>query len=205
MYNLFYSFHSCEIPWIFKNHLFYLFVSCGPSHRTNVISCLTVHDSDSSTASPLTPKPQNSHVGFQSSRLSKSMAVVAPSVKAQPVESSISAKIPLAVGKYHLFFFLFSVAWSTAIWCTFIKQILYFKLHWLFVLGLTQNYYMKPKRAAAATRQSSSSGERVPDPQQEPSRSQPLNLSQVTTSGNAASTVLKRCIFVLCICSITDF
>ncbi|XP_056092623.1 homeodomain-interacting protein kinase 1 isoform X1 [Rhinichthys klamathensis goyatoka] len=125
-------------------------VSCGPSHRTNVISCLTVHDSDSSTASPLTPKPQNSHVGFQPSRLSKSMAVVAPSVKAQPVESSISAKIPLAV-------------------------------------GLTQNYYMKPKRAAAATRQPSSSGERVTDPQQDPSRSQPLNLSQTTVSSQGPS------------------
>ncbi|XP_039519195.1 homeodomain-interacting protein kinase 1 isoform X4 [Pimephales promelas] len=125
-------------------------VSGGPSHRTNVISCLTVHDSDSSTASPLTPKPQNSHVGFQSSRLSKSMAVVAPSVKAQPVESSISAKIPLAV-------------------------------------GLTQNYYMKPKRAAAATRQPSSSGERVTDPQLDPSRSQPLNLSQTTVSSQGPS------------------
>ncbi|XP_067244723.1 homeodomain-interacting protein kinase 1 isoform X6 [Chanodichthys erythropterus] len=122
--------------------------SFGPSHRTNVISCLTVHDSDSSTASPLTPKPQNSHVGVQSSRLSKSLAVVAPSVKAQPVESSISAKIPPAV-------------------------------------GLTQNYYMKPKRAAvAATRQPSSSGESVTDPQQEPSRSQPLNLSQTTVSSS---------------------
>uniref|UniRef100_A0A8C1ZGJ7 non-specific serine/threonine protein kinase n=1 Tax=Cyprinus carpio TaxID=7962 RepID=A0A8C1ZGJ7_CYPCA len=75
--------------------------SCGPSHRTNVISCLTVHDSDSSTASPLTPKPQSSHLGVQSSRLSKSLAVVAPSVKAQPVENSISAKIPpSAVGEY---------------------------------------------------------------------------------------------------------
>lgn len=121
--------------------------SCGPSHRTNVISCLTVHDSDSSTASPLTPKPQNSHVGVQSSRLSKSLAVVAPSVKVQPVESSISAKIPPAV-------------------------------------GLTQNYYMKPKRATATTRQPSSSGENVTDPQQEPSRSQPLNLSQTTVSSS---------------------
>uniref|UniRef100_A0A8C2PWC3 non-specific serine/threonine protein kinase n=1 Tax=Cyprinus carpio TaxID=7962 RepID=A0A8C2PWC3_CYPCA len=75
--------------------------SCCPSHRTNVISCLTVHDSDSSTASPLTPKPQSSHIGVQSSRLSKSLAVVAPSVKAQPVENSISAKIPpSAVGEY---------------------------------------------------------------------------------------------------------
>ncbi|KTF90303.1 hypothetical protein cypCar_00036968 [Cyprinus carpio] len=116
--------------------------SCGPSHRTNVISCLTVHDSDSSTASPLTPKPQSSHVGVQSSRLSKSLAVVAPSVKAQPVENSISAKIPPSA-----------------------------------------NYYMKPKRAAA-TRQPSSSGESVTDPQQEPSRSQPLNLSQTTVSSS---------------------
>ncbi|XP_067288523.1 homeodomain-interacting protein kinase 1 isoform X4 [Pseudorasbora parva] len=121
-------------------------VSGGPSHRTNVISCLTVHDSDSSTASPLTPKPQTSHVGVHSSRLSKSLAVVAPSVKVQPVESSISAKIPPAV-------------------------------------GLTQNYYMKPKRATAATRQPSSSGESVTD-QQEPSRSQPLNLSQTTVSSS---------------------
>uniref|UniRef100_A0A8C2GPL1 non-specific serine/threonine protein kinase n=1 Tax=Cyprinus carpio TaxID=7962 RepID=A0A8C2GPL1_CYPCA len=72
----------------------------GPSQRTNVISCLTVHDSDSSTASPLTPKPQDSHAGVQSSRLFKSLAVVAPFVKAQPVESSISAKIPSAIGEY---------------------------------------------------------------------------------------------------------
>uniref|UniRef100_A0A8C1XC54 non-specific serine/threonine protein kinase n=1 Tax=Cyprinus carpio TaxID=7962 RepID=A0A8C1XC54_CYPCA len=121
--------------------------SCGPSHRTNVISCLTVHDSDSSTASPLTPKPQSSHLGVQSSRLSKSLAVVAPSVKAQPVENSISAKIPPSA------------------------------------VGLAQNYYMKPKRAAA-TRQPSSSGESVTDPQQEPSRSQPLNLSQTTVSSS---------------------
>ncbi|XP_059393096.1 homeodomain-interacting protein kinase 1 isoform X4 [Carassius carassius] len=121
--------------------------SSGPSHRTNVISCLTVHDSDSSTASPLTPKPQDSHTGVQSSRLFKSLAVVAPFVKAQPVESSISAKIPSAI-------------------------------------GLPQNYYMKPKRAAVA-RHASSSGESVTDHQQEPSRSQPLNLSQVTASVHA--------------------
>ncbi|XP_026098259.1 homeodomain-interacting protein kinase 1 isoform X6 [Carassius auratus] len=123
--------------------------SSGPSHRTNVISCLTVHDSDSSTASPLTPKPQDSHTGVQSSRLFKSLAVVAPFVKAQPVESSISAKIPSA-------------------------------------LGLPQNYYMKPKRAAVA-RHASSSGESVTDHQQEPSRSQPLNLSQTTVSSSQES------------------
>ncbi|XP_042589588.1 homeodomain-interacting protein kinase 1 isoform X4 [Cyprinus carpio] len=123
--------------------------SSGPSQRTNVISCLTVHDSDSSTASPLTPKPQDSHAGVQSSRLFKSLAVVAPFVKAQPVESSISAKIPSAI-------------------------------------GVPQNYYMKPKRAAVA-RQQSSSGESVTDHQQEPSRSQPLNLSQTTVSSSQAS------------------
>ncbi|XP_056324716.1 homeodomain-interacting protein kinase 1 isoform X4 [Danio aesculapii] len=122
--------------------------SCGPSHRTNVISCLTVHDSDSSTASPLTPKPQNGHIGLQSSRLAKSLAVVAPTVKTQPVESSISAKIPPA-------------------------------------LGLPQNYYMKPKRAAAARHQSSSGGS-VSEHQQELSRSQPLNLSQTTVSSSQA-------------------
>ncbi|XP_016356059.1 homeodomain-interacting protein kinase 1-like isoform X5 [Sinocyclocheilus anshuiensis] len=129
--------------------------SCGPSHRTNVISCLTVHDSDSSTTSPLTPKPQNGHARVQSSRLFKSLAVVAPSVKAQPVESSISAKIPSAI-------------------------------------ALPQNYYIKPKRAAVA-RQPSSSGESVTDHQQEePSRSQPLNLSQVTASVDAQRRSVSR-------------
>ncbi|XP_051529005.1 homeodomain-interacting protein kinase 1 isoform X3 [Myxocyprinus asiaticus] len=72
-------------------------VSCGPSQRTNVISCVTVHDSDSSTASPLTPKIQKSHMGVQNPRLAKSLAVVAPSVKTQLGESSESAKVPLAV------------------------------------------------------------------------------------------------------------
>uniref|UniRef100_A0AAR2M1Z5 non-specific serine/threonine protein kinase n=1 Tax=Pygocentrus nattereri TaxID=42514 RepID=A0AAR2M1Z5_PYGNA len=66
--------------------------SCGPSQRTNVISCVTVHDSDSSTASPLTPLPRNS-LAAQPSRLVKSLAVVAPSVKTQPGESSALAKV----------------------------------------------------------------------------------------------------------------
>ncbi|KAF0035917.1 hypothetical protein F2P81_011229 [Scophthalmus maximus] len=53
------------------------------SQRTNVISCVTVHDShdsDSSTSSPLSPKtaPQPS----------KALAVVTPSVKSQPGEST---------------------------------------------------------------------------------------------------------------------
>ncbi|KTF84858.1 hypothetical protein cypCar_00024322 [Cyprinus carpio] len=54
----------------------------------------------------------------------------------------------------------------------------------VFASGVPQNYYMKPKRAAVA-RQQSSSGESVTDHQQEPSRSQPLNLSQVTASVHA--------------------
>uniref|UniRef100_A0A672ZNE5 non-specific serine/threonine protein kinase n=1 Tax=Sphaeramia orbicularis TaxID=375764 RepID=A0A672ZNE5_9TELE len=57
------------------------------SQRTNVISCVTVHDSDSSTASPLTPLPRT-HIpaGTMSSRQAKSLAVVAPSVKTQGTE-----------------------------------------------------------------------------------------------------------------------
>uniref|UniRef100_A0A8B9LM79 non-specific serine/threonine protein kinase n=1 Tax=Astyanax mexicanus TaxID=7994 RepID=A0A8B9LM79_ASTMX len=103
--------------------------SCGPNQRANVISCVTVHDSDSSTASPLTPLPRNG-LAAQSLRLAKSLAVVAPSVKTQLGESSALAKVP--------------------------------------------------KRAA--TRQPCSSGESVG--RQEPSRSQPLNLSQTTVSSS---------------------
>ncbi|KAL7843550.1 hypothetical protein AOLI_G00250620 [Acnodon oligacanthus] len=114
--------------------------SCGPSQRTNVISCVTVHDSDSSTASPLTPLPRNS-LAAQPSRLAKSLAVVAPSVKTQPGESSALAKV---------------------------------------ATGVLQSSYIKPKRAA--TRQPCSSGESVN--LQEPSRSQPLNLSQTTVSSS---------------------
>uniref|UniRef100_A0A672ZQR7 non-specific serine/threonine protein kinase n=1 Tax=Sphaeramia orbicularis TaxID=375764 RepID=A0A672ZQR7_9TELE len=61
--------------------------SVSLSQRTNVISCVTVHDSDSSTASPLTPLPRT-HIpaGTMSSRQAKSLAVVAPSVKTQGTE-----------------------------------------------------------------------------------------------------------------------
>ncbi|XP_020489962.1 homeodomain-interacting protein kinase 1 isoform X1 [Labrus bergylta] len=58
--------------------------SVGLGQRTNVISCVTVHDSDSSTASPLTPLPRLLNpAGTGSSRQAKSLAVVAPSVKNQ--------------------------------------------------------------------------------------------------------------------------
>ncbi|XP_061731344.1 homeodomain-interacting protein kinase 1 isoform X3 [Nerophis ophidion] len=53
--------------------------SVALGQRTNVISCVTVHDSDSSTASPLTPLPRTLHAA--SSRQAKCLAVVAPSVK----------------------------------------------------------------------------------------------------------------------------
>lgn len=58
--------------------------------RANVISCVTVHDShdsDSSTSSPLSPKRLPNFVE-NPSHLSKSTAVVMPSVKSQPGESS---------------------------------------------------------------------------------------------------------------------
>lgn len=62
----------------------------GTSQRTNVISCVTVHDShdsDSSTSSPLSPKT--------SSQPTKSLAVIMPSVKSQPGEST-THKAPAA-------------------------------------------------------------------------------------------------------------
>uniref|UniRef100_A0A8B9LMN3 non-specific serine/threonine protein kinase n=1 Tax=Astyanax mexicanus TaxID=7994 RepID=A0A8B9LMN3_ASTMX len=80
--------------------------SCGPNQRANVISCVTVHDSDSSTASPLTPLPRNG-LAAQSLRLAKSLAVVAPSVKTQLGESSALAKV--ATGEYHFLYLYFQV------------------------------------------------------------------------------------------------
>ncbi|XP_074499380.1 homeodomain-interacting protein kinase 1 isoform X6 [Sebastes fasciatus] len=62
----------------------------GTSQRTNVISCVTVHDShdsDSSTSSPLSPKT--------TSQPAKSLAIVLPSVKSQPGEST-THKAPAA-------------------------------------------------------------------------------------------------------------
>uniref|UniRef100_A0A3Q3X3J1 non-specific serine/threonine protein kinase n=1 Tax=Mola mola TaxID=94237 RepID=A0A3Q3X3J1_MOLML len=66
--------------------------SSGTSQRTNVISCVTVHDShdsDSSTSSPLSPKT--------TSQPTKSMAIIMPSVKSQPAEST-AHKAPAATG-----------------------------------------------------------------------------------------------------------
>lgn len=73
------------------------FLSCssGTGQRTNVISCVTVHDShdsDSSTSSPLSSKP--------SSQPTKSLAIIMPSVKSQPGEST-AHKATAAPGLTH--------------------------------------------------------------------------------------------------------
>ncbi|XP_031707621.1 homeodomain-interacting protein kinase 1 isoform X5 [Anarrhichthys ocellatus] len=67
--------------------------SVGLSQRANVISCLTVHDSDSSTASPLTPLPRTLNpASTMSSRQAKSLAVVAPSIKTQGSERGAASR-----------------------------------------------------------------------------------------------------------------
>ncbi|XP_075952443.1 homeodomain-interacting protein kinase 1 isoform X4 [Anarhichas minor] len=67
--------------------------SVGLSQRANVISCVTVHDSDSSTASPLTPLPRTLNpASTMSSRQAKSLAVVAPSIKTQGSERGAASR-----------------------------------------------------------------------------------------------------------------
>uniref|UniRef100_A0AAQ5ZP97 non-specific serine/threonine protein kinase n=1 Tax=Amphiprion ocellaris TaxID=80972 RepID=A0AAQ5ZP97_AMPOC len=74
--------------------------SVGLSQRTNVISCVTVHDSDSSTASPLTPLPRTLNpASSMSSRQAKSLAVVAPSVKTQASERGAVSRGRLETGE----------------------------------------------------------------------------------------------------------
>uniref|UniRef100_I3KTD2 non-specific serine/threonine protein kinase n=1 Tax=Oreochromis niloticus TaxID=8128 RepID=I3KTD2_ORENI len=74
--------------------------SVGLSQRTNVISCVTVHDSDSSTASPLTPLPRTLNpASTMSSRQAKSLAVVAPSVKTQASERGAESRGRLETGE----------------------------------------------------------------------------------------------------------
>lgn len=75
--------------------------SVGLSQRTNVISCVTVHDSDSSTASPLTPLPRTLNpASAMSSRHAKSLAVVAPSVKTQGSERGAASRGRLETTSY---------------------------------------------------------------------------------------------------------
>uniref|UniRef100_A0A3B3S1S2 non-specific serine/threonine protein kinase n=1 Tax=Paramormyrops kingsleyae TaxID=1676925 RepID=A0A3B3S1S2_9TELE len=69
-------------------------VSCGAPQRSNVISCVTVHDSqdsDSSTSSPLSPRHLPSFVET-SNPLSRSLAIMVPPVKAQPGENAVSGQ-----------------------------------------------------------------------------------------------------------------
>uniref|UniRef100_A0A4W6C8L0 non-specific serine/threonine protein kinase n=1 Tax=Lates calcarifer TaxID=8187 RepID=A0A4W6C8L0_LATCA len=74
--------------------------SVGLSQRTNVISCVTVHDSDSSTASPLTPLPRTLNpASTMSSRQVKSLAVVAPSVKTQGSERGAASRGRVETGE----------------------------------------------------------------------------------------------------------
>ncbi|XP_012725973.2 homeodomain-interacting protein kinase 1 isoform X4 [Fundulus heteroclitus] len=76
-------------------------VGLSRTERTNVISCVTVHDSDSSTASPLTPRPRHLNgPGSLSSRQAKSLAVVAPSVKGQPSERAAASHGRVETGTY---------------------------------------------------------------------------------------------------------
>ncbi|XP_036386579.1 homeodomain-interacting protein kinase 1-like isoform X2 [Megalops cyprinoides] len=119
--------------------------SCGVGQRANVISCVTVHDSqdsDSSTGSPLSPK-RLPNFTESAAHLSKSLAIVVPSVKSQLGEG-VAPKHTSGAGQ-------------------------------------AQSVCTKPKKAAL--QQSCSSGlggER--HHRAAPSRSQPLNLSQVQPS-----------------------
>ncbi|KAJ8259462.1 hypothetical protein GJAV_G00169550 [Gymnothorax javanicus] len=66
--------------------------SCRASQRPNVISCVTVHDSqdsDSSTASPLSPKRLPNFADSTTARFPKSLAIVVPSVKSQSAEGAV--------------------------------------------------------------------------------------------------------------------
>lgn len=85
---------TCEVTLFLCSH------SVGLSQRTNVISCVTVHDSDSSTASPLTPLPRTLNpASTMSSRQVKSLAVVAPSVKTQGSERGAASRGRLETGE----------------------------------------------------------------------------------------------------------
>ncbi|XP_055016055.1 homeodomain-interacting protein kinase 1 [Boleophthalmus pectinirostris] len=73
--------------------------SVGLSQRTNVISCVTVHDSDSSNASPLTPLPRTSLPSLPrsalpslplSSRHHKGLALLTSAVKTQSTETAVT-------------------------------------------------------------------------------------------------------------------
>ncbi|KAM6981184.1 homeodomain-interacting protein kinase 1 [Aplochiton taeniatus] len=74
----------------------------GLTQRTNVISCVTVHDSDSSNASPLTPRLRGqSHItSGTSSRQAKTLAVVAPSVKTHNLDRGSTSRARQETASY---------------------------------------------------------------------------------------------------------
>ncbi|XP_026092930.1 homeodomain-interacting protein kinase 1-like isoform X1 [Carassius auratus] len=74
--------------------------SCSVNQRTNVISCVTVHDSqdsDSSTSTPLSPKCLPNY--SENNTHSKSLAVVPPSVKTQLWDGASGEQRPNGSGK----------------------------------------------------------------------------------------------------------
>lgn len=151
------------------NNSFLCFHSVGLSQRTNVISCVTVHDSDSSTASPLTPLPRTLNpASALSSRQAKSLAVVAPSVKTQGSERGAVSRGRLETGESRS-----SAVVSNEMLFWVWKQ---YNLIILTTFWFTVNY-IKPKRSS--NRQPCSSGDSVERHGLVPSQSHPLNLSQV--------------------------
>ncbi|XP_041954942.1 homeodomain-interacting protein kinase 1-like isoform X3 [Alosa sapidissima] len=136
------------------------FPPASVDQRANVISCVTVHDSqdsDSSTCSPLSPK-RLPNFAESSSHLSESTAVVMPSVKTQPGESMRQDPTTDTSGR------------------------------------------AKKGTAAQSNRSGASSSER--HQRRAPSRTQPLNLSQVqqatmssqecSENGSSSSSSLRR-------------
>lgn len=101
-----------------KITLFLCLHSVGLSQRTNVISCVTVHDSDSSTASPLTPLPRTLNpASTMSSRQAKSLAVVAPAVKTQGSERGAVSRGRLETGESFIYHWIVFWVWKQ---CTII-------------------------------------------------------------------------------------
>lgn len=156
-------------------HFVIFSLSSGTSQRTNVISCVTVHDShdsDSSTSSPLSPKTT-------SVQPTKSLAIIMPSVKTQPGDTATAQKAAAAPGRLR--------KQLKSNQTLFIKIIRYYLLFiyvvFFFFLPLVeQTTSGSGKSKKSSAQQSSRPGESTTERHQRAasSRSQPLNLSQVT-------------------------
>lgn len=88
---------NCSV--IFRRYSLSHHLGCSVNQRANVISCVTVHDSqdsDSSTCSPLSPKRLPNFME-SSGQGSKSLAVVMPSLKTQPWEGVTSGTPSLSL------------------------------------------------------------------------------------------------------------